>query len=64
MKAQKAFATILLLVLIGTGTILFLVNMYQAIYRINYPQSAITAMFVLLSMSVFIAAMIGVARND
>lgn len=64
MTAKEIFAVGLLLILLGSGVIIFAVNLYQAVYRINYPQSAIVAAFVLLSMAVFITALEGVVRHD
>ena len=63
MTLKKAFATGLLLFLLGSGVVIFAVNVYQAVYRINYPQSAVVAVFVLLSMAVFLAALTGVTER-
>lgn len=60
MTAKEIFGISLLLILFGSGVIIFAVNLYQAIYRINWPQSGVVAAFVLLSMAVFIAALIGI----
>lgn len=63
MTAKEMFAVGLLLILLGSGVVILAVNLYQAVYRINYPQSAIVAAFVLLSMAVFIAALGEVVRH-